>query len=154
MTTHTSIEPLLEGVRAIAERSGVFGPASIKEGRLVCQAKESAAPASYRVFAEAGRIYIALVMSDRWLSESIESDLMHTGDKVEDLLDEELVDVGAPITRLGVEHFRSDDLLFTFRSPLPETVVRIGAGGVAKCLLAYEACFRNLGDMSAGPDEE
>jgi hypothetical protein len=150
MSTNISIEPLLGGVRAAVERAGVFGPIAIKDGRLVCRAKASAAPASYRLFAEQRRVYVALVMADRWLSESIESDLMHTGDKMEDLLEEELVDVGAPAARLPIEHFRSDDLLFTFRSPLPESVARDGAAGVAKCLLAYEQCFRNLGDMSAG----
>src|SRR5689334_14700491 len=116
MSTTTPIEPLLEGVRAIADASGVFGPLTVKDGRLVCHAKASAAPASYRLFLERGRVYVALVMGDRWLSESIESDLMHTGDKMEDLLEEELVDVGAPFARLPIEHFRSDDLLFTFRS--------------------------------------
>src|SRR5438477_5952273 len=117
--SRAGIEPLLEGVRAAAENAGVFGGVTVKDGRLVCRARDAAAPASYRLFAESDRLYVALVMADRWLSESIEADLMHTGDKMEDLLEEELVDVGSPITRLHIEHFRSDDLLFTFRSPLP-----------------------------------
>ena len=53
--------------------------------------------------------------------------------------------------RLKIEHFRSDDMLFTFRSPLP---AGIQAADAAKVLLAYEACFRNLGDMNAGGAED
>lgn len=135
----------------LVERSGVFGPVSIKAGMLVCIAKDAAAPASYRLSADAGKIWVSLVMADRWLSESIESDLMHTGDKMEDLLEEELVEQGLPPNPLPIEHFRSDDLLFTFRSPLPAAA---DAETAAKCLLAYEACFAKLGDMSAGPDGE
>ena len=145
-TAGPDITGLLEGCRAIAVQAGVFGAVSIKDGRLVCTAKAAAAPASYRVFSEGGRVWVSLVMADRWLSESIEGDLMHSGDKMEDLLEEELIDQGAPVTRLKIEHFRSDDLLFTFRSPLER------ADAVGKVLLAYEACFRNLGDMNAGED--
>ncbi len=124
---------------------------TVKGGTLVCVAKDAAAPASYRLFGEDGKVWVSLVMADRWLSESVESDLEHTGDKIEDLLEEELLEVGAPSARLVVEHFRSDDLLFTFRSPLPvgpESPRSVEAA--VKFLLAYEACFRNLGDMSAG----
>jgi len=159
MSTNTAMDRLLEGVRTIVEPTGVFGPVAIRDGQLVCRAKEAAAPASYRLFEEKGRLYVSLVMADRWLSESIESDLMHTGDKIEDLLEEELVDLGSPVTRLPVEHFRSDDLLFTFRSPLPHSPQEAagedqGIRAVATALLAYEACFRNLGDMSAGTEGE
>jgi hypothetical protein len=147
---HPSIAPLLERLKPVAEQSGNFGPVSVRDGSLVCIAKAAAAPASYRVFQEGGKVWVSLVMADRWLSESIESDLMHTGDKMEDLLEEELIEHSAPATRLKIEHFRSDDLLFTFRSPLPVTADAGAAPGVARFLAAYEACFRNLGDMSAG----
>lgn len=88
-------------------------------------------------------------MADRWLSESIETDLLHTGDKVEELLAEELAEQGFPTGHgLRIEHFRSDDLLFTFRSPLSlSPSAPDAADAAARYLLAYEACFRNLGDM-------
>ena len=149
-----NISPLLERVRALAAGAGVFGSVSIKDGRLVCTAKGAAAPASYRVFADDGKLWVSLVMADRWLSESVEGDLMHSGDKMEDLLEEELVDQGAPVTRLKIEHFRSDDLLFTFRSPLAAGMGEEQAAAVSKVLLAYEACFRNLGDMNAAEAED
>jgi len=145
---------LLDKAAAAARASGVFGPVAVKDGRLVCHAAASAAPASYRLFEETGTLWVSLVMADRWLSESIETDLLHTGDKLEELLEEELVEHGLPARRLKVEHFRSDDLLFTFRSPLPVDTSSIDAGVIAaRYLLAYEACFRVLGDMNAGTQE-
>ena len=144
----------IERARALAHAAGVFGSVSVRDGRLVCTAKAAAAPASYRAFSEGGALWVSLVMADRWLSESIEGDLMHAGDKMEDLLEEELIDQGAPINRLKIEHFRSDDLLFTFRSPLTFAPGQDQAAGLVKVLLAYEACFRNLGDMNAGDAED
>jgi len=140
----------LEEVRARASRAGRFSRVLTKEGRVVCEADGSAEPAWYRVEFDDGRCWVSLVMSDRWLSESIEADLMHTGDKLEDLIEEELVDQGVEGVKPAFEHFRSDDMLFTFRTaipgePDPDTALR--------WLLAYEACFRNLGDMEPGEEE-
>ena len=141
---------LLEKVALLAREAGIFGPVSVRDGCVVCHARAAAAPASYRLFEDSGRLWVSLVMADRWLSESIETDLLHTGDKVEDLIGEEMAELGLAGESLKVEHFRSDDLLFTFRSPLaPDTSPETAT----KYLLAYEACFRNLGDMSAGGDE-
>ncbi len=150
--TSTSVTKL-SAVRTLADRAGVFGGCDIREGVLVCKAANSAAPASYRVFEHEGKIWLSLVMSDRWLSESIETDLVHTGDKLEDLLEEELVELGHTGGTLRFEHFRSDDLLFTFRSPLPPDVAA-DPSRIATCLLAYEQCFRRLGDMDAGAQDE
>ena len=149
--------------RARAARSGnepVFGPVEVREGMLVARARASAAPASYRVFLDGGRLWVSLVMADRWLSESIESDLVEHGDKLEDLLEEEMVELGMHPERgaLRFEHFRSDELLFTFRSPLPISPEQAGSEQAvetaAMWLRAYEAAFRNLGDMNEGAGEE
>ena len=128
-------------------------------GRLVCEARASAAPAEYRVGFEDGRVWVSLVTGDRWLSHSIEADLLHTGDKIEELLEEELVEQGLEIGSLGYQHYRSEDKLYTFRSALPvalggsgsedEGAAAAAAAAAAKALLAYEACFRHLGDMDA-----
>jgi hypothetical protein len=165
LTTGDTSKPISSGVQSLfsavqrhSEAAGVFGPISIKGGRLVCQAKASAEPASYRLEVDGGRLWVSLVTANRWLSESVEADLMHTGDKVEELLDEELVEQGLPpLAKPGkhvVEHFRSDDMLFTFRSPLPIDLNKADTPAAARTagqwLLAYEACFRNLGDMNAG----
>jgi hypothetical protein len=140
-----SLDSVLKDVAGRATRAAVFGPVEIKSGRLVCHAKDPAAPASYRVFQEKGGLWVSLVTADRWLSESIEADLMHTGDKLEDLLEEEFAELGRPGERPRVEHFRSDDLLFTFRSEVPGADATLAA----VYLLAYEACFRRLGDMES-----
>ncbi|MBL9031118.1 MAG: hypothetical protein JNM80_05365 [Phycisphaerae bacterium] len=145
-------EAMLSGVRAEAERAGVFGEVVVRGGMLVCRAKGPEAPASYRVFGEGGRVWVSLVMADRWLSESIESDLMHTGDKIEDLVAEELAELGEASAEVRVEHFRSDDLLFTFRTPIPASAAG-SVAGVTRWLLAYEACFRRLGDMGGEGDQ-
>ena len=96
---------------------------------------------------------------DRYLSQSIEQDLVHSGDKLADLLHDELIDVefvGPPLT---VDHYRSPppDKLFTFRTklpspreawPKPQTVADI-----CKVIAAYQACFGPLGSMTADDDE-
>jgi hypothetical protein len=145
----------LEGVQKRVDAAGVFGPTELRAGLLVCNAKGCAEPAQYRLVVDQGGLWVALTTPDRWLSESIEADLMHTGDKIEELIEEELVDQDYERGSLTCQHFRSDDLLFTFRSPLP---IAVSAAGdiiaspedildAARCLLAYEACFRRLGDM-------
>jgi hypothetical protein len=144
-----SVGQVLETVRDRAAREGVFGEITLGEGLLECEAKGSAEPAAYRVTEEDGRIWVSLVTSNRWLSESIEADLMHSGDKIEELIVDELVELGGEFD-VKCEHYRSDDMLFTFRSSVPAGV---DAGeGASQLLLAYEACFRNLGDMSESED--
>lgn len=146
---------LLEQVAQRARQADVFGEVRIEGDRLVCTARDAEEPAEYRLdWDEAGGLWVSLVTANRWLSESIETDLLHTGDKIEDLILDELVDLGYDGPAPRVEHFRSDDMLFTFRSP-----VRAGREGApdahaaATTLLAYEACFRQLGDMSGAGEE-
>ncbi|HVP73959.1 MAG TPA: hypothetical protein VMS30_09495, partial [Phycisphaerales bacterium] len=99
---------------------------------------------------------VSLVTPNRWLSESIEADLMHHGDPIEELIEEELVDLGWQEDALPVKHFRSDDMLYTFVSPVPIPAGQAEDDAVKRattCLLAYEAAFRELGDMSGGDEE-
>lgn len=150
MTAASSIGAILDDVRRRATAAGVFADVRIDGGRLVCPAKASAAPAEYRVDPDGGRLWVSLVTADRWLSQSIEADLVHTGDKLEELLDEELVELGVVGAKPVFEHFRSEDKLFTFRTP----VAGHAAGTeVAAWLLAYEAMFRRLGDMAGGDED-
>lgn len=148
--------PAFEFLNEVARRAkdaGVFGHIEISPDRVQCAALASSAPAWYRVEVQNAQLWVSLVTSDRYLSQSIELDLVHTGDKLEELLEEELVDLGHNAGTLRFEHFRSDDKLFTFRSPLPIQPAalssRESAHFAATCLLAYEACFRRLGDMAA-----
>ena len=147
---------LLEQVAAAAQAAGVFGPVRIEGGMLRCPALASAAPAEFRVFFDAGKTWVALTTADRWLSQSIEADLVHTGDKIEELLEEELVDLDwnkawGP-TRLAYEHFRDDHKLYTFRSSVSDAGAD-AANRIAIALLAYERAFRPLGDMEADDED-
>jgi len=135
----------------------VFAKVRRTDELLKCKADGPEEEAIY--FAEVDddhtRVWVGLWTKDRWLSESIEADLVHTGDKIEDLLQDELVDLGYD-TRLSVEHFRDAEKRYLFRSPVPIPTGEKSDGEttvdrVTKTLLAYEAAFRELGDMT--PDE-
>lgn len=143
----------LRALAQAAQDAGVFAAVRVAGDRLECEAKDAAAPAFYRVDVQpaAGRsaVCISLVTPDRWLSQSIEQELVHTGDKLEELVDEELAEQGYGGAGPRVEHYRSEDRLYTFRSPLAEGLT---ADAVAKHLLAYEAAFRHLGDMQGGDE--
>ncbi|HWB20091.1 MAG TPA: hypothetical protein VG711_07320 [Phycisphaerales bacterium] len=144
----------------VAERKlsnhNAFGEMSRLPSRLQFAAFKSAEPAWYRLDAEKSGLFVSLVTPNRWLSESIEADLMHTGDDIEELVAEELTDIGGPCESLKVQHFRSDDMLYTFRSPLPVNGLsdEVAAEVACQCLLAYEAAFRQLGDMDDDSDDE
>ncbi|TVQ63502.1 MAG: hypothetical protein EA379_03705 [Phycisphaerales bacterium] len=156
-TAPTSLESFLDKVRVRVERAGVFASVRLRDGLLECEAKDAAAPAFYRLYADGPRLWVGLFTKDRWLSQSIEQDLVHTGDKLEDLIEEELVDLGYEGGPMPCEHFRDHDLFFTFRSPLPFDIDHVAddrsAETAAICILAYEAAFRPLGDME-GADED
>lgn len=146
---------LLDTAASRAREAGVFSEVRVDEQGLVCVAQGSAEPAEYRLFWEGEQLWVSLVTPNRWLSESIEAELMHTGDKIEELIEDELVDLGYEGETLRVEHFRSEDLLFTFRSPIDLSGLDTerAAARSAVCLLGYEACFRQLGDMSESDED-
>ncbi len=151
MTTWTNI---LRSIADHASTLGLFGEVSIHNDRLDCRAKDADVPAYFRIDLQKGVVCVSLVTPDRWLSQSIEQDLVHTGDKMSDLLDEELADLGHTSTTPTIEHFRSDDKLYTF-------VSRLGFGAdqaaarkdeLIRVLLAYHAVFTPLGDMEGGDE--
>lgn len=151
------LSALLDAVARQAKASGVFGAVSVSPARLEAAAKASAEPAFYRVSFEDGGLWVTLVTAARYLSQSIEADLVHTGDKLHELVTEELIVSGYDGACAAVEHFRSDDKLFTFRARLPiDPPAGAGpehAGLVTTWLLAFESAFRPLGDMEADDAE-
>ncbi len=151
-----SFAAILAAVARRATAEGVFGSVRIDGMMLRCDALASAEPAEFRVFIDAGKTWVALTTADRWLSQSIEADLVHTGDKIEELLEEELIDLDwnkawGP-TRLAYEHFRDDRKLYTFRSAVDASGPD-AANRIAIALLAYELAFRVLGDMEADDED-
>lgn len=155
--TPPAFATLIEAVASRARSAGVFADVTVGPSGLSASATGSAAPASYWLTFAGGRVWVALQTADRWLSQSIEQDLVHTGDKLDELLEEEMVELGYSGPRLAFEHFRSPEKLFTFRSPLPLTESQLADQTAADlatlALLGYEACFRRLGDMEGGDDE-
>lgn len=144
---------ILESVAEMARERGVFGEVRIADGRLIAAA--SAAHAEYRVEFEKGEACVGVFTPDRWLSHSVEADLLNTGDDLEELLEEELVEVGYAGKAPTIDHFRNDEKLFAFRS---RTGIRAGDAGanerIGQMLGAYEACFRHLGDMHKEGEDE
>ncbi|MFO0873475.1 MAG: hypothetical protein U0575_05830 [Phycisphaerales bacterium] len=173
-TIDSRIDTFLADVRRDAESAGVFGVVEVlpgqsgRPGMLRASAPRAAAEAWYRIRHDGGAWCVEFVTPDRWLSESIEADLMHHGDPIEELVEEELAELddggrdgsagdaargraGAAVVRPVVQHFRSEDLLYTFRTALPGEVPE--ASEASRFLRAYEAAFRELGDVEADPGE-
>jgi hypothetical protein len=140
---------------------------------LRCEAKASAEPAFYAIRADLRDakqpatnsqsgvcLWVSLQTGARYLSQSIEADLMFQGDKIDDLIHEEMTDLGYDGPVLPFQHFRSEDKLYTFRSPLNVTPADLStdAGVIAACkgceqaLRGYEAAFVGLGDMEDAED--
>ncbi|MDP1662136.1 MAG: hypothetical protein Q8L55_09495 [Phycisphaerales bacterium] len=152
-SAQTGLEVIANGAR----EAGVFGPVTVSAGTVTCAAAASADPAEYRVSVEGERVWISLVTAARYLSQSIEQTLVHSGDKAGDLLRDELIDFGLLASHEDpmpiVEHFRSQppEKLYTFRTPLalkPGDLATAMAQEVAlKSLLAYRATFDELGGM-------
>ena len=145
---------IYEDVERGANEAGVFGAVSIDERGVVCSAKNSAEPAFYRVSVEDDGVWISLETEDRWLSGSIEGDLVNTGDKLDELIEEEVIDLGDVDAEVGFEHFRSPEMMYVFRSKLSGSVedARVGERALI-WLLGYEIVLRELGDMDDTQDE-
>ena len=145
---------IYKAVQDAAERADVFGAVCIDERGVCCEAKNSAEPAWYRVSVVDDAVWISLETADRWLSGSIEADLVNTGDKLDELIEEEVVDLGHVDAKVSFEHLRSDDKLYIFRSKLttpmddPKCAEHAGIW-----LLGYELVFRELGDMDESIEE-
>jgi len=153
--TQPELGTLFTAIARGAEKAGVFGSVIVNDEGVVCTALNSAESADYRVFSEKGGIWVSLGMKDRWQSESIESELVHSGDKLNELIDDELDDLGVEEPRSTFEHFRSPELEFVFRSRVPvEGTDEQAAETVGTWLLAYEQCFRQLGDMDVTEEDD
>lgn len=147
---------LLSQTAALARAQTAFLEVQDTGSMVACQC--AAQPdAWYRIESDGGRLTVNWVSSDRYLSQSIEAELMWTGDSMDELIDEERVDQGFERGPLGdVEHYRNEEKLFTFRSAIPMDLGAIDvdrdATELVKCLLAYAAAFAELGDMKPGED--
>jgi hypothetical protein len=146
------VNPIFETVLSQANARGVFSRIETMPDRLRCHAKDCPEPAWYELASVGSQLIVRFATPDRWLSESIESDLMHFGDPLEELVEEELAELGWRGKVPTIRHFRDDDKLYTFENPVPAESVD-SPELVAKFLFAYEAAFRALGDVGGGDEE-
>lgn len=146
-----SVADLLNAIAGQIRTAQVFGPIEITGWTLLAKALPAEVNAQYYLeLATPHTVNLGLRSPDRWVSESIEADLVHTGDSLDELLEDELVDLGCDL-QLKVEHFRDEAKLYTFRSQVSWQEGVNPAGLLTKVLLAYEATFRQLGDLK--PEE-
>ena len=151
------MQNMLDKISQRVQDAGVFEQVERVDQSLSCRAMYVESNTYYQVHVtDTGRAWVGLYTPDRWLSESIEAQLMHQGDNLEELLEEELIDQGYE-TQLPVEHFRDEKKQYVFRSPVSlsqegqEMVTQtndLAVDRLSCVLLAYEAAFRPLGDMS------
>jgi hypothetical protein len=146
-----TMSEILTTVRDRAQSSGRFAAVTLDGTTLRCRAK--GADACYVVDREGEGWAVSLLTADRWLSESIEGDMLEGRDTAEELVDDELVDVGFPGRCQPVKHFRDDAKQYVFRSRVPLDGGSDAAALTATYLLAFEAAFANLGDMQGGDAE-
>lgn len=158
---HPGLDALLKAVEVKADATGDFADTFIAHEWLNCVALSSSEYAEYRLGVEDLTFWIELVTEDRWLSESIESDLVDNGDDIEELLADEAKAAGYKGAKLGVKHYRSASKMYTFRTPIPITVHPDGDVSptpenietVFLVLMSYQQVFGELGDMGAKAKE-
>lgn len=141
------LQPLIE--------AEVFANVTRTETGVRCDAMHVEEECYYSAHVDSqGNVWAGWYSPDRWVSGSIEGDLVHTGDKIDELLEEELVDQGLSI-KIPLEHYRNDDKIFVFHGKLDLPADADEATNtIVKVLLAFQACFVELGDMAPGEDDD
>lgn len=145
---------LLSTVADQARATGAFATVELAGNLISCTALTNE-EAAYRVEPHEAGVCITWVSANRYLSQSIEADLMWTKDDLDELLAEELTDAGYRGPALKpLDHYRNEEKLFTFRGVIPASAASLRADDLVKCLLAFSATFGQLGDMKPGEDED
>ena len=148
------INRTLETCLNLAREADVFDELTIQSdsdgSRLVALARGAAAEAHYSLQRTAGLWEVLMLTKDRWLSESIEAEVMHHGDSLEELIEEELIDLGLDSVEVTMQHYRDDDFRYVFKSPIRSEATDTE---IATWLLGYEAAFKQLGDMTEDQED-
>ncbi len=139
-----------ETIGKLLQQADVLDDITYDASGLSAKARQAQEPAYYRISYDQKNLYIGLYIKDRWLSESIETDLLHSGDTVQELLEEEMADQGLDFG-LPIEHFRSPQLEYVFRSKISHPAHQ-SPKVLSQILLSYHHCFVELGDMSEEQD--
>ncbi len=147
-TPHEILSTLAPEARTL----DVFGSITLVGDVLELQVRPAEVSAHYYVqIISSHEAKVGLRTADRWVSESIEADLMHTGDSLDELLEDELVDLHSAL-KWKVDHFRDDSKRYTFCSKVNWSGNENPVSLLLTVLRAYEATFRQLGDLK--PEEE
>jgi hypothetical protein len=148
------ITQTLETCLNLAREANVFDEMTIQsdssDKRLVAMARGAAAEALYSLEYLDGKWHVLMLTKDRWLSESIEAEVMHHGDSLEELIEEELIDLGLDKVEVKMQHYRDDEFRYVFKSPIGSNVTDTE---IATWLLGYEAAFKQLGDMTEDQED-
>ena len=135
--------------------AGVFADVRAEDDAIRCRARDIDSDAHYVLTrTPEGVLMVRFETPDRWLSESVEADLYHSSDSLEELLEESLDELEWPVDSIAVttfKHYRSDELRYVFENPIPERDDPVEDALV--WILAYEATFHELGDVS-GEEED
>jgi len=151
------VKALLRKIADRAEKSEAFASVEADDESVACRYIDEDVDAEFRLeWTEIG-LEVCMKTPDRWLSQSVEADLVNSGDDLEELVDEELVDLGWGEGPLPSRHYRDDERLYVFASPVPiedgdvsgDQAVEVATA----CLLAYERAFAQLGDFAGGDED-
>lgn len=141
---------LLEAVAEKARESGAFSSVELDGEGLCARFIETDVDAAFRLDPGEAGIDVSMKTPDRWLSQSVEATLVNSGDSIEELIDEELVELGCDDGPLPMKHFRDEQMRYVFVSPAPSGA---SADTLLACLLAYERAFAPLGDFAGDEDD-
>lgn len=156
-TAPGELKTLLRKVAMKAEESEAFASVETTEDAVACAFIDEDVEAEFRVEWTTGGLEVCMKTPDRWLSQSVEADLVNSGDDLEELIDEELVELGCEEGPLPIKHYRDDERLYVFTSPVPIEDDALSSDHAAEtaaaCLLAYERAFAQLGDFAGGDED-
>lgn len=90
-----------------------------------------------------------MLTADRWLSESVEGDVLE-GDPIDELLEEELAELGWRGKVGELKHFRDEQKVYVYEHKVPAVSAKPLVETAALFLVAYARTFEQLGDMQSG----
>jgi len=155
--TPAGVVALLKRAAELAEESDAFLAVELDGDLLTARFSDDSVDASFCLEWTEGGLEVSMKTPDRWLSQSVEATLMNSGDSLEELIDEELVELGCDEGPLPIKHFRDEDRVYVFVSPVPLEIDDAGSEASAQtalaCLLAYERAFAPLGDFAGGDED-
>jgi hypothetical protein len=142
-------DPILAAAFATASAHDGFGSVESSIDCVRCSAKHAGAPAHFELQRRGDVYWVRMVTSDRWLSESVEGQILE-GDPLDELLEEELADLGWRGTIGALKHFRDEQKVYVYEHQVPANNTHSAAESASMFLIAYAKTFHELGDMSSG----